>query len=74
LSKKEDRRVAQGGNGIDLSAVYQLLLQMSGRLDHMSGRLDVHGRKLDDLAAGLTDLRATVTNYHSAVLGHGIAH
>jgi signal transduction histidine kinase len=71
--------VAQGGNGIDLPAVYQLMLQMSGRLDHVSGRLDqvserldVHERKLDDLSVGLADLRAAVTNYHSAVLGHGI--
>jgi signal transduction histidine kinase len=71
--------VEQSGNGIDLAAVYQLMLQMSGRLNHVSGRLDqvsehldVHERKLDDLGAGLTDLRAAVTNYHSAVLGHGI--
>ncbi|MGC2411379.1 MAG: hypothetical protein WA459_01610 [Stellaceae bacterium] len=69
----------QSGNGIDLAAVYQLLLGMSGRLDGMSGRLDdvfarldVHERKLDDVAAGLSDLRAAVTNYHGAVLGHGI--
>jgi len=71
--------VAQSGNGVDIGAVYQLLLGMSGRLDAMSGRLDavverldVHERKLDDLAAGLSDLRAAVTNYHGAVLGHGI--
>jgi hypothetical protein len=71
--------VAQGGNGIDLAAVYQLMLQMSGRLDHVSGRLDQvsdrldsHEQKLDDLAVGLADLRATVTNYHGAVLGHGV--
>jgi hypothetical protein len=76
----------QSGNGIDLAAVYQLLLGMSGRLDGMSGRLDgmsgrlddvlarldVHERKLDDVAAGLSDLRAAVTNYHGAALGHGI--
>ena len=67
------------GNGIDLAAVYQLMLQMSGRLDQMSGRLeqvsdrlDVHERKLDDLSMSLADLRATVTNYHGAVLGHGM--
>ena len=78
--------MAQGGNGIDLAAVYQLMLQMSGRVDHVSGRLDhvsggldqvserldIHERKLDDLTVGLADLRAAVTNYHSAVLGHGI--
>ena len=57
--------MAQSGNGADIGAVYQLLVQMSGRLDN-------HERKLDDLALGLADLRATVTNYHSAVLGHGI--
>jgi hypothetical protein len=57
--------VAQSGNGADIAAVYQLLVQMSGRLDN-------HERKLDDLVVGLADLRATVTNYHSAVLGHGI--
>ena len=57
--------MAQGGNGVDIGAVYQLLVQVSGRLDS-------HERKLDDLVVGLADLRATVTNYHSAVLGHGI--
>jgi hypothetical protein len=71
--------LAQSGNGVDIGAVYQLLLAMSGRLDVVSGRfddvfarLDVHERKLDDLSVGLSDLRAAVTNYHGAVLGHGI--
>ena len=57
--------MAQSGNGADIGTVYQLLVQMSGRLDS-------HERKLDDLSVGLADLRAAVTNYHSAVLGHGI--
>ena len=64
--------MAQSGNGIDLGAVYNLLVQMSGRLDTVSERLDSHERKLDDLAVGLADLRNAVTNYHSTVLGHGI--
>jgi hypothetical protein len=64
--------VAQSGNGVDLAAVYQLLLQMSRRMDQMSGRLDTHERKLDDLTVGLADLRAAVTNYHGAVLGRGV--
>jgi hypothetical protein len=64
--------VAQSGNGVDLAAVYQLLLQMSGRLDQVSDRLGSHEQKLDDLTIGLADLRAAVTNYHGAVLGHGI--
>ena len=64
--------MAQSGNGIDLGAVYNLLVQMSGRLDNVSERLDSHERKLDDLAVGLGDLRTAVTNYHSTVLGHGI--
>ena len=57
--------MAQSGNGADIGSVYQLLVQMSGRLD-------VHERKLDDVAAGIIDLRSAVTNYHSTVLGHGI--
>jgi hypothetical protein len=57
--------MAQSGNGVDIGAVYNLLVQMSGRLDS-------HERKLDDLAVGLSDLRNAVTNYHSTVLGHGI--
>jgi hypothetical protein len=63
--------VAQG-NGVDIGAVYNLLVQMSGRLNAVSERLDSHGRKLDDLMVGLADLRTAVTNYHSTVLGHGI--
>lgn len=57
--------MAQTGNGVDLAAVYRLLLQMSGRLDS-------HERKLDDLSVGLSDLRVAVTNYHGAALGHGV--
>jgi hypothetical protein len=64
--------MAQSGNGVDIGAVYNLLVQMSGRLDTVSERLDSHERKLDDLAVGLSDLRNAVTNYHSTVLGHGI--
>ena len=64
--------MAQSGNGIDLPAVYQLMLSMSGRLDQVSERLDKHEHKLDELALGLQDLRAAVTNYHGAVLGHGM--
>jgi hypothetical protein len=50
------RRVARSGNGIDIGAVYQLLVEMSARMDtmsarmdHMSARLDSHDRKLDQL-------------------------
>jgi hypothetical protein len=71
--------VARSANGIDIGAVYDLLTQMSGRLDSHDRKFDQllrvineHGRKLDGLTAGLSDFRSTVTNYHSAVLGHGI--
>jgi hypothetical protein len=75
----ERQQVARSGNGVDIGAVYQLLVgvsgrfdDMSGRLDDISGRLDSHDRKLDYLAVGLADLRSAVTNYHSTVLGHGV--
>ena len=73
--------MARSGNGIDIGAVYQLLVEMSGRMDGMSARLDSHDRKLDqlldvvnehsrkmdDLAAGLTELRLSVNQYHGAM-------
>jgi hypothetical protein len=76
--------VAQSGNGIDIAAVYQLLLEMSARMDGMSARLDSHDRKLDQLldvgnehgrtlanhTRQLDDLNAGVTELRSAVAGY----
>jgi hypothetical protein len=76
--------VAQSGNGIDLAAVYQLLLEMSARMDGMSARLDSHDHKLDQLldvgnehgrtlgdhTRQLDDLNAAVTELRSAVAGY----
>ena len=76
--------MAQSGNGIDIAAVYQLLLEMSARMDTMSARLDSHDQKLDQLLevanehgrtlAGhtrqLDDLNASVTELRSAVAGY----
>ena len=64
--------MARSGDGVDIAAVYQFLVGMSGRLDEVVVRLNGHTQKLDDLAIGLSDLRAAVTNYHGAVLGHGV--
>ncbi len=56
--------MAQSGNGIDIAAVYQLLTQMSSRMDSMSARLDSHDAKLDQLLS--------VVNEHSQTLAdHG---
>ncbi len=76
--------MAQSGNGIDIGAVYQLLLEMSAQMDGMSARLDSHDRKLDQLlevanehshtladhTRQLDDLNAGVTELRSAVTGY----
>ena len=76
--------MAQSGNGIDIAAVYRLLLEMSARMDEMSARLDSHDRKLDQLLAvgnehgrtladhtrQLDDLNAGVIELRSAVAGY----
>ena len=56
--------MAQSGNGIDLSAIYQLLTEISGRLDRHEGKLNElvvtaneHGRRFDQVA--------TILNEHS---------
>ena len=74
------------GNGVDIGAVYQLLMQVAETVrghdrkldDVTAGLADLaetvrgHDRKLDDVTAGLASLRRAVTEYHSSVLGHGI--
>jgi hypothetical protein len=78
--------VAQSGNGIDTGTIYQLLTQMSVRMDTMSARLDQvlsvvndhtrilddHSRKLADLSEGMAELHKTVDHYHEAVIGQGL--
>jgi len=78
--------VAQSGNGIDIAAVYNLLMQMSAPLDSHDRKLDQllavinehtltlsdHTRQLDDLNAGVTGLRSDVGPYQEAVAGQGI--
>lgn len=62
--------LAQGGNGIDIGAVYQLLLEMSARMDgmsarmdSMSGRLDSHDHKLDQLLDIANEHSRTLSNH-----------
>ncbi|MGE5270129.1 MAG: hypothetical protein ACM3JG_10715 [Thiohalocapsa sp.] len=78
--------MAQSGNRIDIGAVYQLLVEMSARLDSHDRKLDQlldvanehartlaeHTRRLDDLAAGLNELSTRVADYHEAVISQGI--
>ena len=71
--------MAQSGNGIDIGTIYELLRQMSSRMDAMSSQLDRltaivndHTRQLDDLQASVVGLRADVVHYHEAVIGQGI--
>lgn len=78
--------MAQSGNGIDITAVYNLLMQMSARLDSHDRKLDQllaiinehtrtlsdHTRQLDDLNAGVTGLRSDVGLYQEAVAAQGI--
>ena len=78
--------MAQSGNGTDIGMVYQLLLQMSARLDSHERKLDQlldvvnehshvfadHTRQLDDLNAGMTELRSSGTLYHEAVTSQGL--
>lgn len=65
--------MAQSGNGIDLAAIYQLLTEISGRLDgheaklnQLVGTVNEHSRRFDQL-------RSVLDGYSSKLddLGHG---
>ena len=52
----------QSGNGIDLAAVYQLLIEVaqtvrdhSGRFDRIEARFDSHTQKLNELSVVVND-------------------
>jgi chromosome segregation ATPase len=54
--------VARSGNGIDLAAIYQLLTEISGRLDShetklndLVGTSNEHSRRFDEIAIVLND-------------------
>lgn len=71
--------MAQGGNGADLGAIYQLLSEVaqtvrshSDEFGHIHRNMDGLNRGVDDLSASVADLRAAVTEYHATVVGHGI--
>jgi hypothetical protein len=82
-----EQTVAQSGNGIDLAAIYQLLTEVSGRLDghesklnELIGAVNEHNRRfdairsvLDDLTHGQAELREALSQYHYSVVGQGIA-
>jgi hypothetical protein len=79
--------VAQSGNGIDLAAIYQLLAEISGRLDghgsklnELVGAINEHNRRfdqigsvLDDLTHGQAEIREALSQYHYSVVGQGMA-
>jgi hypothetical protein len=71
--------VAQSGNGIDLSAIYQLLSKVAekarahdGEFVRLNGRMDSLQGSFIELSADVADLRAAVRDYHTTVMGHGI--
>ncbi len=78
--------MAQSGNGIDLGAVYRLLMEVaetvrahSERFDRLERRvgevaavLNDHGRQLTHLQADMIEMRQAVTQYHAAVTSQGI--
>jgi uncharacterized coiled-coil DUF342 family protein len=54
--------VARSGNGVDLSAIYQLLTEISGRLDgyesklnELVGAVNEHNRRFDQIRAVLNE-------------------
>ena len=75
-------------NGVDLAAVYQAVMALSGQMSALTDRVDRQDRKMEvlienqfKLAEGqaklaskddLARLRQTVVEYHSAVIGHGV--
>ena len=71
--------MAQSGNGVDIGTIYQLLTQMSVRLDQLltvvNGHthiLNEHSRELADLRATVAEMRQQVSQYHGAVTSQGI--
>jgi hypothetical protein len=85
-SQQEWHGVAQSGNGVDIGTIYQLLLQMSARLNSHDRKLDQlleivnehsrtfvdHTHQFNDLNAAVAGLRSAVGDYHETVVGHGI--
>ena len=56
--------MAQSGNGVDMGTIYQLLTEMSARMDTMSVRMDTMSVRLDQLLV--------VVNDHTRILAdHG---
>ena len=69
----------QSGNGVDLSAVYQLLREVADRVashdrrfDQLDRRFEAMDSQLGEVIADIAGLREAVTNYHATVLGHGL--
>jgi chromosome segregation ATPase len=57
------RRVAQSGNGIDIGVVYQLLLEMSARMDAMSARMDTMSARMDTMSARMDTMSARLDSH-----------
>jgi chromosome segregation ATPase len=56
--------VAQSGNGVDIGTIYQLLTQMSGRLDQLFAVVNDHTRVLNEHTRLLND-HSRVLSEHS---------
>jgi hypothetical protein len=60
-----ERDVAQSSNGIDLAAVYQLLTEISGRLDG-------HDSKLNELVRAVNEHDRRFDEIRSVLDGHNV--
>jgi hypothetical protein len=55
--------VAQSGNGIDIAAVYQLLLDMSARMDGMSARMDGMSAQMGGMSERMDGMSARLDSH-----------
>jgi chromosome segregation ATPase len=62
--------VAQSGNGIDIAAVYQLLLEMSARMDGMSARMDEMSARMDGMSERMGGMSARMGGMSARLDSH----
>ena len=63
--------MAQSGNGIDAGMIYQLLTEMSARMDMMSARMDMMSARMDTMSARMDQLLAVVNDHTRILADHG---
>ncbi|MBV9553447.1 MAG: hypothetical protein JO032_11715 [Alphaproteobacteria bacterium] len=59
-----------GGNGIDIGAVYQLLVDMSGRMDGMSARMEGMSARMDGMSTRLDGVEGKLGEVVATVNEH----